>query len=98
MNHYGKGKSKCQNQNVGRSVLCQSVSERCQRQGVRKRPKAMDQGQIRLPKTNAVHLFRNSLLNVCNMLGAIPDIGNTEVNEGGSVKGCSWGMLTWSST
>ena len=85
-------------QNVGRSVLCQSVSERCQRQGVRERPKAMDQGQTRLVETNAVHLFQNLLPNVYNMLGSFPGLGNTEVNEDGSIKGCFWGRLMRSPT
>lgn len=98
MNHYSKGKSKCQIQNVGRSVLCQSVSGGHQSQGVRERPKAMDQGQIRLQKTNVVHLIWISLLNVYNMLGTIPGIGNTEVNKGRSIKGSSWDTLTQSST
>lgn len=97
MNQCGKGKRKCQIQNVGRSILRQSVSQRCQRQGVRERPKAMDQGPVRLPKTN-VHLFRNFLPHISNMLSSFPGIGNTEVNEARSTKGCSWGRLMWTST
>ena len=98
MNHYGKRKSKCQIQNVGRSVLNRSVSERCQRQSVRNRPEAKDQGPVRLQKTGVVHLFHKSFQDVYNVLGAIPGIGNTEVNKDISNKGCSWGMLTWRST
>lgn len=85
-------------QNVGKSVLNQSVSERCQRQSVRKNLEAKDQGQVRLQKARIVHLLHKSLLNVYNMPGIIPGVGDTEVNKGMSVNGCSGGMLTWCST
>lgn len=95
INHYGKGKSKCQIQNVGRSDLNQSVSERCQRQSVRVWPEARDQGQVRLQKTKlfifSTDLYRMSV----NVLGTILDPGKIEVNKDMSIKGCSWGMLTW---
>lgn len=65
----------------------QSVSERCQRQSVKETPEAKDQDQVRLQKTSVVHLFHESLLNVYNVLGTVPVIGNTEVNKDMSIKG-----------
>lgn len=95
INHYGKGKSKCQIQNVGRSDLNQSVSERCQRQNVRIRPEARDQRQVRLQKTKLFIYFTDLYRMSVNVIGTILNTGKLEVNTGMSIKGCSWGMLTW---